>query len=96
MKIVLAFLLLFSLVLSQTNFNNTCQSSSLLPLLATGSITLNPYDTYNAGANKDYYQDLSFAKFQTTDVLGYSFALTGFSTNCAQSYYTLSIDKVEF
>jgi hypothetical protein len=53
-------------------------------------------DTYNSGANKDYYQDLSNAQFQTTDVLGYGFALSGFQTNCGQSYYTLTIDKVDF
>jgi hypothetical protein len=84
------------LVCAQTNFNNTCQNDSLIPLLATGSINLNPLDTYNNGANKDYTQDLSIAKFQPVDVLGYAFALSGFQTNCGQSYYTLIIDKVTF
>jgi hypothetical protein len=88
--------LLLTLVLSQTNFKNTCQNSSLLPLLATGVINLNPLDTYNNGANKDYYQDLSLAQFQTVDVLGYAFALSGFQAPCAQAFYTLVVDKVNF
>jgi hypothetical protein len=96
MKKLLLSILLLALAVSQTNFRNTCQSDSMLPLLATGSINLNPFDTYNNGANKDYYQDLSTAKFQTVDVLGYAFALSGFQTNCGQSYYTLNIDKVFF
>lgn len=94
MQKLLLSILLLALAVSQTNFKNTCQSDSMLPLLATGSINLNPFDTYNNGANKDYYQDLSTAKFQTVDVLGYAFALSGFQTNCGQNYYTLNIDKV--
>jgi EamA domain-containing membrane protein RarD len=95
-KKVLLCLALASLVLAQTNFKNTCQKNSMLPLLATGVINLNPLDTYNAGANKGFYQDLSSAQFQTTDVLGYGFALSGFQAGCGQSYYTLVIDKVDF
>lgn len=95
-KKVLLLVLLATLALAQTNFNNSCQSDSMLPLLATGVINLNPMDTYNAGSNKDFYRDLSSAQFQTTDVLGYGFALSGFQANCAQSYYTLIIDKVQF
>lgn len=89
-------LLLVCAVLAQTNFRNTCQNVSLIPKLATGLITLNPLDTYNNGANKDYYQDLSLAKFATVDVLGYGFALTGFQTGCTNAFYTLIIDKVTF
>lgn len=66
----------------------------MLPRLATGVIHLNPLDTYNAGANKDFYRDLSSALFYTTDVLGYGFALSGFQANCGQDYYTLVIDQV--
>ena len=95
-KKLLISVLLLTIVVSQTNFKNTCQNSSLLPLLATGTINLNPLDTYNNGANKDYYQDLSLAQFQTVDVLGYAFALSGFQAPCSQSYYTLVIDKVNF
>jgi hypothetical protein len=95
-KKLLLSILLLTLVYSQTNFKNTCQNSSLLPLLATGVVNLNPLDTYNSGANKDYYQDLSLAQFQTVDVLGYGFALSGFQANCGQAYYTLVIDKVAF
>jgi hypothetical protein len=95
LRILFSALLLGS-VIAQTNFNNTCQNSSLLPLLATGSITLNPLDTYNSASNKDYYQDLSLAQFQATDVLGYGFALSAFQTSCGQSYYTLVVDKVDF
>jgi hypothetical protein len=87
-------LLLIGLVLSQTDFKNTCQNSSLLPGIATGVITLNPMDTFNAGANKDYYQDLSVAKFLPIDVLGYAFALSSFQTNCGQNYYALGVDIV--
>ena len=47
----LLFCLFVSLVLAQTNFNNTCQNASLIPKLATGTINLNPLDTYNNGAN---------------------------------------------
>jgi hypothetical protein len=81
---------------AQTNFNNTCQNASLIPLLATGTINLNPLDTYNNGANKDYYQSLSLANFSAVDVLGYGFSLTGFQTGCSNNYYTLIIDTVEF
>mgnify|MGYP003417380879 CR=1 FL=1 len=95
-KKLLISVLLLAVVLSQTNFRNTCQNSSLLPLLATGTINLNPLDTYNNGANKDYYQDLSLAQFQTVDVLGYAFALSGFQAPCSQPYYTLVVDKVNF
>lgn len=95
-KKVLLCLVLVGLALAQTDFKNTCQNNSMLPLLATGSINLNPLDTYNAGANKDFYRDLSSSQFQTTDVLGYGFALSGFQANCGQTYYTLVIDKVAF
>jgi hypothetical protein len=95
-KKVLLLVLLATLTLAQTNFNNSCQTDSMLPLLATGVINLNPMDTYNAGANKDFYRDLSSAQFQTTDVLGHGFALSGFQANCGQAYYTLIIDKVQF
>jgi hypothetical protein len=64
--------------------------------LATGTINLNPLDTYNNGANKDYYQSLSLAQFSSVDVLGYGFSLTGFQTGCSNTYYTLIIDAVEF
>ena len=95
MKILLAFLVI-GLSLAQTNFNTTCQDDSLIPLLATGTINLNPLDTYNNGANKDYYQSLALAKFAAIDVLGYGFSLTGFQTSCTNPYYTLIIDKVAF
>ena len=91
---LITVILLLTVVFSQTNFGNSCQNNSMLPLLATGVINLNPMDTYNAGANKDYYKDLSLAQFQTTDVLGYGFALSGFQANCGQSYYTLVVDQV--
>ena len=29
-------------------------------------------------------------------MLGYGFAVSGFQANCAQTYYTLVVDKVEF
>lgn len=93
---LLVAILLITTVYSQTNFRNTCQNSSLLPLLATGAVNLNPLDTYNSGANKNYYVDISLAQFQTVDVLGYGFALSGFQANCGQSYYTLVVDKVAF
>lgn len=95
-KALLLSLLLVTLVYSQVAFNNTCANNSLIPLLATGSINLNPLDTYNNGANKDYTKDLSIAKFQPVDVLGYAFALSGFQTACGQSFYALVIDKVTF
>ena len=76
--------------------NNTCQNDSLIYRLATGTINLNPLDTYNNGANKDYYQSLSLAQFYTTDVLGYGFSLTGFQTSCSNTYYTLIVDKIAF
>ncbi len=96
-KKLLLLVLLATLTLAQTNFNNSCQTDSMLPLLATGVINLNPLDTYNAGANKDFYRDLSSAQFQTTDVLGYGFALSGFQASCnSQAYYTLIVDKVQF
>ena len=88
--------LLIGIAFAQTNFNNTCQNDSLIPNLATGTINLNPLDTYNNGANKDYYQSLALAKFPVVDVLGYGFSLTGFQTSCSNTYYTLIIDKVEF
>lgn len=96
MKGLFVSLLLLGVVLAQTNFNNTCQKDSLLPLLATGTINLNPLDTYNNGANKDYYQSLSLAQFSSVEVLGYGFALTGFQTGCSNNYYTLIIDNVDF
>ena len=95
MKVILICLLV-GLSLAQTNFNTTCQNDSLIPLLATGTINLNPLDTYNNGANKDYYQSLALAKFAAIDVLGYGFSLTGFQTSCTNPYYTLIIDKVAF
>lgn len=87
---------IMSLVFGQTDFKNTCQNSSLIPLLATGVINLNPMDTFNAGANKAYYQDLSLAKFTAVDVLGYAFALSSFQTTCTQTFYALAVDVVEF
>ncbi len=96
MKGLLLSLVLVCAAFAQTDFKNTCQSASLIPKLATGLINLNPLDTYNNGANKDYYKDLSLAKFSTIDVLGYGFALTAFQTGCSASYYTLVIDKVAF
>lgn len=82
--------------MGQTNFRNNCQNASLIPKLATGLIHLNPLDTYNNGANKDYYQDLSLAQFAAIDVLGYGFALSGFQTGCTNAFYTLIVDKVAF
>ena len=93
---VLIICLLLGIALAQTNFNNTCQNDSLIYRLATGTINLNPLDTYNNGANKDYYQSLSLAQFYTTDVLGYGFSLTGFQTSCSNTYYTLIVDKIAF
>ena len=93
---VLIICLLLGISLAQTNFNNTCQNDSLIYRLATGTINLNPLDTYNNGANKDYYQSLSLAQFYTTDVLGYGFSLTGFQTSCSNTYYTLIVDKIAF
>lgn len=58
---LLLCLLLVGTALGQTDFKNTCQKDSLIPKLATGLIHLNPLDTYNNGANKDYYQDLRLA-----------------------------------
>lgn len=89
-------LALVTLCLAQTNFNNNCQNASLIPKLATGVIHLNPLDTYNNGANKDYYVDLTLNKFEIVDVLGYGFALAGFQASCSQSFYSLSIFKVTF
>lgn len=89
-------LALVTIALTQTNFKNDCQNASLIPKLATGTIHLNPLDTYNNGANKDYYQDLTFNKFEVIDVLGYGFALSGFQAPCSQSFYSLSIFKVTF
>ena len=93
---VLIICLLLGIALAQTNFNNTCQNDSLIYRLATGTINLNPLDTDNNGANKDYYQSLSLAQFYTTDVLGYGFSLTGFQTSCSNTYYTLIVDKIAF
>ena len=93
---VLIICLLLGIALAQTNFNNTCQNDSLIYRLATGTINLNPLDTYNNGANKDYYQSLSLAQFYPTDVLGYGFSLTGFQTSCSNTYYTLIVDKIAF
>jgi hypothetical protein len=93
---LLVCVLLIGTALAQTNFNNDCQNASLIPKLATGLIHLNPLDTFNNGANKDYYQDLSLAQFAAIDVLGYGFALTGFQTGCSNTFYTLVIDKVQF
>ena len=74
--IVLSLLLVAAF--AQVDFNNDCQNDSYIDKLATGTINLNPLDTYNGGANKDYYQDLSRNKFDAIDVLGYGFALSGF------------------
>ena len=70
----------------------------MIPQLATGLINLNPLDTYNNGANKDYYQDLSWNNFTTSDFLGYGFALSGFETACTNSanFFSLVIDEVVF
>ena len=95
MKTILLCLLL-ALGLAQTNFKNTCQNESLIDKLATGLIHLNPLDTYNNGANKDYYQDLSINKFTSNDALGYGFALSGFETACSNTIYSLVIDDVIF
>ena len=95
-KGLLICLILLGTAYAQTDFKNTCQSASLLPKLATGVINLNPLDTYNNGANKDYYKDLSLAGFEAIDVLGYGFSLTGFQTTCGNAFYTLIIDKVNF
>ena len=88
--------LLLIAALAQVDFKNNCQNDSYIDKLATGTIHLNPLDTYNGGANKDYYQDLSRNNFDTVDVLGYGFALSGFQTGCDNNFYTLIIDKVEF
>jgi hypothetical protein len=95
-KGLLICLILLGTAYAQTDFKNTCQNASLLPKLATGVINLNPLDTYNNGANKDYYKDLSLAGFEAIDVLGYGFSLTGFQTTCGNAFYTLIIDKVNF
>ena len=89
-------LLLITSVFAQTDFKNTCQTDSLLPLLATGLITMDIFDSSNGGANKDVYRDLTLSKFTKTEVLGFAFALTAFDGPCGQPYYTLVIDKVEF
>ena len=91
-------LCLLGLVLGQTDFKNTCQSESLIPRLATGLINLNPLDTYNNGANKDYYQDLTIAAFTSNDFLGYGFSLSGFETACTNSanFFSLVVDEVVF
>ena len=70
--------LLIAFGLAQTNFQNTCQSEALIDRLATGLINLNPLDTYNNGANKDYYRDLTINQFTKDDVMGFGFALSGF------------------
>ncbi len=96
MKGLFVCLLILGIVVAQTDFKNNCQTASLLPLLATGTINLNPLDTFNNGANKDYYQSLSLAKFAVDEVLGYGFSLTGFQTGCSNSYYTLIVENVNF
>ena len=53
-------------------------------------------DIDTGSANKNYYHDLSQANFNTVDVLGYGFALSGFKTDCSGDYFTLVIDKVLF
>ena len=95
---ILVCLCLFGLIVAQTDFQNTCQTDSLIDRLATGLIHLNPLDTFNNGANKDYYQDLSLNKFDVNDVLGYGMALTGFETACTNSanFFSLVIDEVTF
>ena len=91
-------LCLLGLVLGQTDFKNTCQSESLINRLATGLINLNPLDTYNNGANKDYYQDLTLAAFTNNDYLGYGFSLSGFETTCTNTanFFSLVVDEVVF
>ena len=88
--------LLIVFALAQTDFKNTCQNASLIDRLATGVIHLNPLDTYNNGANKDYYQDLTINKFTSNDYLGYGFALSGFETACNHNFYALVIDEIVF
>jgi len=39
---------------------------------------MNLIDSFNGGANKDTYRDLTLAKFEKQEVLGHAFALTGF------------------
>ena len=97
-KALIACLCIISLTMAQTNFQNTCQSESMFPRLATGLIHLNPLDTYNNGAKKDYYQDLTFNNFTTVDYLGYGFSLTGFETACTNSanFFSLVVDDVVF
>ena len=95
MKTLLLSLLL-ALSLAQVDFKNTCQNESLIDRLATGLIHLNPLDTYNNGANKDYYKDLSINGFTSNDILGYGFALSGFETACSNTIYALVIDDVWF
>jgi hypothetical protein len=93
-KAIFLSLLLITNVFAQTDFKNTCQTDSLMNLLATGLITMDLFDSSNGGANKDVYRDLTLAKFGKAEVLGHAFALTGFDGPCGQSYYTLVIDKV--
>ena len=88
--------LLLAVVLAQTKFNNDCETDSIIPKLATGLINLNPLDTYNNGAKKDYYQDLSLAQFSLNDVLGSAFALSGFETSCTSPYYSLVVEEIIF
>lgn len=93
-KALFICLLLITNIFAQTDFKNTCQTDSLLNLLATGLINMDLIDSFNGGANKDAYRDLTLAKFGKQEVLGHAFALTGFEGPCAQTYYTLVIDKV--
>lgn len=85
-----ALLVLVAVVQAQS----TCAQSASLGLLATGTLSLNPLDSYNNAASKDYISDLSGGQFQPVDVLGYAFALTGMQFDCGQPYYTLAIDVV--
>jgi hypothetical protein len=93
-KAIFLSLLLITSTFAQTDFRNTCQTDSLMNLLATGLITMDLFDSSNSGANKDTYRDLTLAKFGKSEVLGYAMALTGFDGPCGQTYYTLVVDKV--
>ena len=92
-KALFLCLLLIANVYTQADLGQTCQSDSLMKALATGHITMDLIDSYNGGANKDVYRDLSSARFEKQEVLGHAFALTGFEGPC-QTFYTLVIDKV--
>lgn len=94
MKLFILVLGLIALIQAQTSLPNSCAVNSSLPLLAAGSITLNPLDSYNNASNKEYYQDLSNARFQQIDVLSYAFAISGLQFDCGQPFYSLGVDVV--